>query len=189
MEIETLKNISCYDKETQIYTEHGWVKFYDLLRLGKTKVAQVTPDKKIELVNYSDFIEITVPFTVKEQLLHFKKDYVLDLKVTSEQKMVIEEDGILKLVKADQIKEETICRLDPNYSVSYHRVFPKIHILKDLFNSHWDHSKINEYLNSVTLENVKIDKVFYVGPMYSVSVPSGMILVRRYGQPIVCGAQ
>jgi len=60
----------CYDDETEILTEKGFIKFADLKKYNHNlKVAQVTPNAdNFEFVKYTDFIE----YKTSEHLYSFK---------------------------------------------------------------------------------------------------------------------
>ena len=111
----------CYDDQTEILTENGWILFKDLPAAGKLKVAQVN-DNKIEFVDYSDYIE----YHTNEDLYYFSNtDKSVDMLVTGNHNMALERrkrvsnkrnsnnkfisnkksyTGKLELVSADQIK-------------------------------------------------------------------------------------
>lgn len=79
-------NQGCYDDQTEILTENGWMKFDDL-EGSEIKVAQVTDDFKTEFVNYTDYIK----YEVDQDLYAFGNEVgSVDLFVTDNHNMVIE---------------------------------------------------------------------------------------------------
>lgn len=92
MEIfDTLMNIisqGCYDENTEILTEKGWMFFEDVIHDKKLKVAQVNDNDEIEFVVPTDYIK----YPVKENLLNFKDSKNIDLLVTKNHNMVFKYD-------------------------------------------------------------------------------------------------
>src|ERR1700722_20169989 len=75
----------CYDDQTEILTESGWLKFNNLPQ--NIKVAQMTKYGELSFENYTDFIS----YDVDEELCSFKTDDgAIDLLVTKNHRMAVE---------------------------------------------------------------------------------------------------
>lgn len=77
-------NQGCYDDQTYVLTNKGWKLFRELD--GNELVANVTEDKKINFVNFTDYIE----YEVDEELVKFFSSTGLDLLVTKNHNMAYE---------------------------------------------------------------------------------------------------
>lgn len=77
-------NQGCYDDQTYVLTNKGWKLFRELD--GDELVANVTEDKKINFVNFTDYIE----YEVDEDLVKFSSSTGLDLLVTKNHNMAYE---------------------------------------------------------------------------------------------------
>jgi ribonucleoside-diphosphate reductase alpha chain len=75
----------CYDKDTEILTERGWLKFSELKQ--GTKVAQSDEKGNVNFVDFTDYIE----YYVEEDLYRFNnKTSSVDLLVTGNHRMALE---------------------------------------------------------------------------------------------------
>ena len=80
-------NQGCYDHETEILTESGWITFPELKNFPEIKVAQLTDKGDLSFTKYTDYIE----YGVKEDLYYFtNKTKSVDLLVTGNHRMMIE---------------------------------------------------------------------------------------------------
>ena len=87
----------CYDEETEILTEKGWMLFSELEKCWKdVRVAQVTECEKIEFVYSSQFFK----YEVAENLLHFKDSKNINLLVTKNHTMVYKQEK-KKIIKQE----------------------------------------------------------------------------------------
>ncbi len=76
----------CYDEETEVLTEKGFIKFSELPNYDNTlKIAQVNKENNsLEFVNYTDYIK----YNVSESLYHFRNiEGHVDLLVTGNHRM------------------------------------------------------------------------------------------------------
>jgi ribonucleotide reductase alpha subunit len=78
----------CYDKDTEILTEAGWMPFPQLMMTRDVKVAQVHDDHSVSFTLPLDYIE----YPVNEPLLHFKDSKNIDLLVTKNHNMIFSYD-------------------------------------------------------------------------------------------------
>lgn len=80
----------CYDDQTEVLTEKGFMKFEDLMKDKSIKVAQVTDDDQVEYVIPTDYMK----FIPKDnELLLFKDSKNIDLLVTKNHNMVFKYEG------------------------------------------------------------------------------------------------
>ena len=99
----------CYDDQTEILTEKGYMKFEDLMKDKTIKVAQVTDDDHVEFVKPLDYMKF-IP--EDNELMLFKDSKNIDLLVTKNHNMVFKYDG-KKMVNGKRVRY-----LKPEYRVS-----------------------------------------------------------------------
>lgn len=99
----------CYDDQTEILTEKGYMKFEDLMKDKTIKVAQVTDDDQVEFVQPLDYMKF-IP--EDNELMLFKDSKNIDLLVTKNHNMVFKYDG-KKMVNGKRVRY-----LKPEYRVS-----------------------------------------------------------------------
>ena len=75
----------CYDDQTEVLTEKGFMKFEDLMKDKTIRVAQVTDEDKVEFVKPTDYMKF-IP--EDNELMLFKDTKNIDLLVTKNHNMV-----------------------------------------------------------------------------------------------------
>ena len=91
----------CYDEETEIMTDSGWVYFKDLTR--EHKVAQVLVDGSREYVTPSKY----VAEKYEGDMHRFKDSFgKVDLLVTPNHRMILTQKGKERIVTADKLKQK-----------------------------------------------------------------------------------
>jgi ribonucleotide reductase alpha subunit len=95
----------CYDDQTELLTEKGWLKFSDLT--PGIKVAQSTTNGEISFVDFTDYIA----YSVSEDLIRFKNKTSLDLLITKNHRIAVEFtdntkklENHLRIIEADKLK-------------------------------------------------------------------------------------
>lgn len=97
----------CYDNQTEILTENGWMFFEDLLALRNVKVAQVGDNDVISFVEPTEYFK----YRVNEKLLHFKDSVNIDLLVTKNHNMVFKYDKKVFVKNADNTRTKSYSRI------------------------------------------------------------------------------
>jgi predicted amino acid-binding ACT domain protein len=77
----------CYDEETEVLTQNGWMYFKDLKNTN-IKVAQVEDDESISFVDFSSYFE----YDVNEDMILFKDSKNINLLVTKNHNMVYKQE-------------------------------------------------------------------------------------------------
>src|SRR5690625_4882534 len=80
----------CYDDQTEILTEKGFMKFEELFKDKAIKVAQVTDNDEVEYVSPTEYMKF-IPND--NELLLFKDSKNIDLMVTKNHNMVFKREG------------------------------------------------------------------------------------------------
>lgn len=105
----------CYDDQTDVLTEKGFMKFEDLMKDKTIKVAQVTDGDEIEYVLPTDYMKF-IPSD--NELLLFKDSKNIDLLVTKNHNMAFKYEG-KKQVNGTRTKH-----LNPEYRMSSADITP-----------------------------------------------------------------
>lgn len=159
----------CYDDQTELLTENGWKLFEDLT--PGTKVAQSTNKGEISFVDFTDYIK----YHVDEDLVRFNNEVnSIDLLVTKNHRMAIKfgTNNYLEIIEANEFS--------PNIGNTFYTIIE--HYINDLTNN-----KPDKYIKYITGDIVNKSYQKYIGNVYCVTVPSGILVVRRKGTVVLCG--
>jgi len=148
----------CYDSQTECLTDEGWLT-YDKITF-KHKVASFNKD--------TNSIEYCHPQAINiqdrdDEMIHFKSHKV-DCKVTPNHRMWVKRDGKWQVILAEDIVET-----DSVIDCTVEDSFPYELDIK----------------GTLALDN--IERVPYKEKIWCVTVPSGIIVTRRGGYPLVSG--
>jgi GTP cyclohydrolase IA len=156
----------CYDRETEILTPSGWLRF-DRLAKG-LPVAQVDP-KTLE----SNFVLPTayIQYPYQGQMLRWESDTV-DLLITPDHRVIMQPESPVGSSG------------DPSWSVVSASEVPLRFFLPQAIS--WSETQVVD-VAPVMLEPRHRRRVPFNDEVYCVSVPTGAVLVRRNGKPIVSG--
>lgn len=89
---------NCYDKETEVYTDKGWLKFKDVTI--KDKAISLNEHKNLEWAN----IDFTIKKPYKGEMIHFH-NRSLDMVVTPDHPMVYVPKSNTKLIYSNKTAE------------------------------------------------------------------------------------
>lgn len=105
----------CYDDQTEVLTEKGFMKFEDLMKDKTIKVAQVTDSDEVEFVLPTEYMKF-IPND--NELLLFKDSKNINLLVTKNHNMVFKREGNRK------VNGVRTRHLNPEYKVSEAEIAP-----------------------------------------------------------------
>ena len=161
----------CYDRETEILTTQGWVRF-DRLEKG-VPVAQVNP-QDLSLTFVEPLAYIQYPY--QGTMLRWQSDTV-DLCITPDHRVVMQSEWKFEHERAQAWEVMAARDLPARFYVPQAVKWDAPDIEPVSFAGEW-YSKLQpEHRSEVPFD----DEVFCV------SVPTGALLVRRNGRPIVSG--
>ena len=154
-------NPNCYSDDTEILTEYGW-KFFSELD-NEIKVAQINP------VTFEISMVVPARMSLKmdegSHLIRFSaRDF--DLLVTPDHRMI--SYGTAMKLEIDHAEDWLKPRARGTFAV--------MNGFADSDNHNWGFIEVD-----------KVTEVPYSGKVYCVSVPTGAVIVRRLGKPVICG--
>lgn len=151
-------NHVCFDEDTEILTETGW-----------KKINTVTLHEKVATLNHRHEIEMQYPTAIEE--VHYSGTMIkitntdIDLLVTPDHRLYIKTDTEYRIVTAIQLYIELTTRRNKAHMLTVKR------------------GEIQE--TEITHRDIEL--VTYTGKVYDVTVPNGLIIVRRNKKTAITG--